>query len=59
MSREPSITWRGRHRAELADLGRQVLVGRDELVPPRLGVASLTPGEVSGEILGVDCQPAP
>src|SRR6266853_2212093 len=41
----------------LADVGRQVLIGRDELVPPRLAVATLTPGEVSGEIFGVDLPP--
>ena len=37
----------GRHRP--ADVRRQVLIGRDELIPPRLGVAALTPGEVGGE----------
>src|SRR5713101_3373315 len=40
-------------------VGRQVLIGRDELVPPRLGVAALTPGEVGGEIFGVDLPPGP
>ena len=43
----------------LADVRRQVLIGRDELVPPRLGVAALTPGEVGGEIFGVDLPPGP
>ncbi len=40
-----------------ADASRQVLMRRDKLVPPRLGVAALTPGEVGGEILGVDLPP--
>src|SRR5216683_217551 len=43
----------------LADVGRLVLIGRDELVPPRLAVAALTPGEVSGEIFGVDLPAGP
>jgi AcrR family transcriptional regulator len=45
--------------APLADVGRQVLIGRDQIVPPRLGVAALTPGEVGGEIFGVDLPPGP
>ena len=43
----------------LADLGRQVLIGRLELVPPRVAVAALTPGEVGGEILDMDLHPRP
>src|SRR5262249_14219070 len=31
----------------------------DELAPPRLGVAALTPGEVGGEIFGMDLPPGP
>lgn len=38
----------------LADVGRQVLIRRDEFAPPSFGVAALAPGEVGGEILGVD-----
>src|SRR5713226_5462846 len=41
----------------LADVGCQVLIGREELLPPRLRVAALTPGEVGGEIFGVDLPP--
>jgi hypothetical protein len=43
----------------LADVGRQVLIGRDQLIPPRLGVAALAPGEVGGQVLGVDLPPGP
>src|ERR1700722_16415251 len=43
----------------LADAGRQALVGRDELVPSRRGVAGLVPGEVGGESLGMDLPPGP
>src|SRR5215470_7444376 len=39
----------------LADVGRQVLIGRQELSPPRLGVAAVTPGDVGGEI---SCHPS-
>src|SRR6266487_4994412 len=45
--------------AVLADVGRQVLIGRDELGPSRLGGAALTPGEVGGEVFGVDLPPGP
>lgn len=45
--------------AVLADSGRQVLIGRGELSPPRLDVAALTVGEVGGEIFGVDLPPDP
>jgi EmrB/QacA subfamily drug resistance transporter len=41
----------------LADLGRQGFIGRDELSPPRRGVAAVTPGEVSGEIFDMDLDP--
>ena len=41
-------------RGSRPNLGRQVSIGRDEFIPPRLGVAALTPGEVGGEIFGVD-----
>src|SRR5258705_13190691 len=40
-------------------LRRQLLIGRDELVPPRLDVAALTPGDVGGEAFGVDLPPGP
>src|SRR6266508_2417593 len=40
----------------LADVGRQVLIGRFELVEPRLGVVALAPGDVCGEILDVDLE---
>jgi len=40
--------------AVLADGGRQFLIGRLELVPPRVGIAALTPGEVGGEIFDMD-----
>jgi hypothetical protein len=43
----------------LADVGRQVLIGREELVPQRVDVAALTPGEVDGEIFDVDLYPGP
>src|SRR6266849_8528780 len=43
----------------LAHVGCQALIGRDEVVPARLGVAALTPGDVSGEIFGVDLPPGP
>src|SRR5260221_1872231 len=43
----------------LAEVGRQALIGRDELVPPRLAVAALTPGEVGGETFGVDLPSGP
>ena len=33
----------------LGDAGRQVLTGRDEIVPPRLGVTALTPGELGSD----------
>ena len=46
-------------RAELPDLGRQVLIGGDELVPPRLHVAAFTPGEVIGEMFDMDLHPGP
>src|SRR6266511_4106503 len=46
--------------ASLAEVGRQVLVGRVELVPPRLGVVTaISPGEVVGEIFDVDLHPGP
>ena len=45
--------------AVLADAGCEVFIGRQELVPPRLGVAALTPGQVGGEIFGVDLEPDP
>ena len=45
--------------AVLADGGRQVFIGRLELVPPRVGVAALTPGEVGGEIFDMDLDPRP
>src|SRR5580692_814586 len=44
---------------QLAEAGGQVLIGRDELIPPGLGVAALTPGEAGGEILGVDLPSGP
>ena len=37
---------RERQRPVLADVGRQVLIGRLELAPPRGGVDALPPGEV-------------
>src|SRR4051794_17620111 len=40
----------------LTDVGRQVLIGRFELVEPRLGVVALAPGDVCGEILDVDLE---
>src|SRR6266496_4098242 len=43
----------------LADAGGQVFIGRLELVPPRVGVAALTPGEVGGEIFDMDLDPRP
>ena len=43
----------------LVDVGRQGFIGRLELVPPRIGVAVLTPGEVGGEILNMDLDPRP
>src|SRR5215831_6513237 len=43
--------------AFLADVGCQVLIGRQELVPPRVGVAALTPREVGGEIFDMDLDP--
>src|SRR6266851_3241688 len=43
----------------LMDVGGQFLIGRDELVPPRLAVVALTPGEVGAEIFGVDLPPGP
>src|SRR5450631_1374857 len=48
-----------RLRCRLIKLGRQVLVGRDEFVPPRFGVTVFPPGEVSSEVLGVDLPPGP
>jgi hypothetical protein len=41
----------------LADVGGQVPVGRQELVPPRLAVAEFPPGEVGGEVFDVDLVP--
>ncbi len=41
----------------LADVGRQVPVGRHELGPPRLAVAEFPPGEVGGEVFDVDLVP--
>ena len=39
-------------------VGRQVLVGRVEFVPSRLGVvAAFTPGEVVGEIFDMELHP--
>src|SRR4249919_3974188 len=46
-------------RCRLSELGRQVLVGRDEFVPPSFGVTAFPPGEVSSEVLGVDLPPGP
>jgi hypothetical protein len=43
----------------LADFGRQVVIGRLELVPPHVGVAALTPGEVGGEVFDMDLHPRP
>src|SRR5260370_10358637 len=43
----------------LVEVGRQVLIAGDELEPPRLNVGALTPGEVGGEIFGVDLPPCP
>src|SRR2546430_677345 len=43
----------------LAEVGRQVLIRRDEFVPPRLCVAALTTGDVMGGIFGVDLPPGP
>ena len=45
--------------AGLADVGRQVLIGGQELAPPRLVVTALAPGEVGGEILNVNLHPGP
>src|SRR5260370_25447254 len=41
----------------LTDLGRQVLIPGHELAPPRLAVDALSPGDVRGEILGMDLPP--
>ena len=57
VSRQPAA--RGGSAVVLADVGRQVLIGRDELVPPCLGVSAVTAGDVGGEILGVDLPPGP
>src|SRR6478609_12055621 len=43
----------------LVEVGRKVLVVRDEFAPARLGVAALTPGEVGGEIFDVDLPSGP
>src|SRR6202042_1745895 len=43
----------------LADAGRQVLIGRQELGPSHLGVGALTPGDVRRQILDVDLDPRP
>ena len=59
--RRASRSSRARHPAAasaLADVGRQVLIGGEELAPPRVGVAALTPGKVGGEIFDVDLHPA-
>src|SRR6185312_3645261 len=43
-----------------AELGRQALIGRVEIVPPGLGVvAALTPGEMVGEIFDMDLHSSP
>jgi hypothetical protein len=41
----------------LADVGRQVPVGRHELVPPRRAVAAFPAGEVGGEVFDMDLVP--
>jgi hypothetical protein len=43
----------------LADAGRQVVIGGLELVPPGVGVAALTPGDVRGEIFDMDLNACP
>src|SRR5437762_4674627 len=43
----------------LGDVGRKVLIGRNELVPSRLRVAAIAPSHVSGEIFGVDLPSGP
>ena len=40
----------------LVDRGGQVLIGRFELVEPRLAVAALAPGNVCGEIFDVNLE---
>jgi hypothetical protein len=47
------------HLEGQADDGSPRPVGREELVPPRVGVAALTTGEVRGEIFDVDLHPGP
>src|ERR1044072_5728277 len=37
-----------------ADVGRQVLIGRDEFFPACLDVVGFTASEVRGEVFGVD-----
>src|SRR6185437_15809759 len=44
---------------QLADPGCQVLVGGQELVPPRLAIDAPAPADVRGEILDVDLDPGP
>jgi hypothetical protein len=39
-----------RFATALVDVGRQILVGRQEFVPPRYGIAALTSGDVGGEM---------
>jgi dihydrofolate reductase len=49
-----------RRSCSSAEVGRQALIGRVELVPPRLGVVpALTPGEVVGEIFDMELHPGP
>src|SRR5260370_2906373 len=49
----------GGKRPDLVEVGRQVLIAGDELEPPLLNVGACTPGQVGGEIFGVDLPPCP
>ena len=49
----------GRVCCRPSDAGSQVSVRRQELGPSGLGVAALPAGEVGGEILDMDLDPAP
>jgi hypothetical protein len=41
----------------LAEIGRQLLIRKDELFPARPDIAGLPAGEVRGEVFGVDLPP--
>src|SRR5579863_8286842 len=46
-------------RLRLLDAGREFLIGRVELAPPRPEIVALPPGEVGAEVLDLGMDPGP